>query len=53
MDSVPIYLDWEDNEDEQELGDLFLEEEEEDQMMNDHYRSNTLSTNCPSLRLVA
>lgn len=29
VDAAPIYLDWEDNEDDQELGVLFLEAEEE------------------------
>ena len=45
VDAAPIDIDWEDNEDDQELGVLFLEAEE-DQMMNDRHRSDTLSTHC-------
>lgn len=48
VDAAPIGIDWEDNEDDQELGVLFLEAEEEDQMMNDRHRSDTLSTHCLS-----
>jgi len=46
VDATPISVDWEDNKNDQELGVLFLKAEEEDQIMNDHHRSNTLSSHC-------